>query len=303
MPHRVKRLLIAVFLAAAGAASAQTCDVDGPACAVPEGTYRAALPETPPPRAGYPAVVFFHGAGGNGKQTLMNTGMVDAFIGRGYAVLAPDGLPRSAERPGGSWSFHPDRPQRRDELAFTRAVIADAAKRYRIDPDRVLLSGFSIGGSLVWYLACQDPTVATAYAPVAGAFWRPHPSASDCNGPVRLLHTHGWRDQTVPLEGRPLRGGAILQGDVFAGLGVLRDLNACTMLRADAFDTEGPFWRRVWTSCAPGTALELALHTGGHSVPPGWAEMAMDWFEGLAPGTCPAPETLTAGNVPAAGKC
>ena len=41
---------------------------------------------------------------------------------------------------------------------------------------------------------------AAAYAPVAGSFWRPHPDMEACAGPVDLLHTHGWRDKTVPLD-------------------------------------------------------------------------------------------------------
>ena len=96
-----------------------------------------------------------------------------------------------------------------------------------------------------------------------------------------MLHTHGWRDGTVPLEGRPLLAGQIYQGDVFAGLQILRELNGCTQLRADKFDTKGKFWRRKWTRCTSGTALEFALHTGGHGVPKGWADMALEWFEAL----------------------
>jgi polyhydroxybutyrate depolymerase len=226
--------------------------------------------------------MFFHGAGGSAAQTLSNTGMVDIFLKRGYAVIAPEGTERPGRR-GRGWSFHPARPQIRDEMAFSREVLKDAVQRYGLNRSRILLSGFSIGGSLSWYLACKDATLAAAYAPVAGAFWRPHPEMGSCSGPVRLLHTHGWRDQTVPLEGRPLRNGAILQGDVFHGLEILRDANGCKGLRADAYDTDGPFWRRWWTRCTPGSALEFALHAGGHMVPPGWAALAIDWFERAVP--------------------
>ena len=256
----------------------QACGIEGPACEVALGSYRIALPETAPPEAGYPALLFFHGAGGTGARTLDNKAMVDTFLERGWAVIAPDGLMRPNSNFGPGWSFLPSRPAQRDELAFAREILADAADRHGIDRASVLMSGFSIGGSLVWYLACRDPSVATAYAPVAGAFWRPHPEVGACAGPVRLLHTHGWRDQTVPLEGRPLRSADILQGDVFHGLLILRDANGCEGLRADAYDTDGPFWQRWWTRCTEGSALELALHPGGHVVPEGWADLALDWY-------------------------
>ena len=273
-------LAIIATLLASAVLAASPCGRDGPACETASGTYRLALPDTPPPDGGWPALIFFHGAGGSGAGTLKMTGVVRSFTDAGYAVIAPDGMQRPNRGNRRGWYFHPQRLALRDELAFTREVIA-AAPGHSIDPDRIVLSGFSIGGSLVWYLACRDHTLATAYAPVAGAFWRPHPEIEDCSGPVRMLHTHGWRDQTVPLEGRPLRSGQILQGDVFHGLEVLRALNGCTRLRADAFATDGAYWRRTWSSCTPGTALELALHPGGHSVPKGWADMTIEWLDRL----------------------
>jgi polyhydroxybutyrate depolymerase len=279
MSARILPIVFMLIVLACHAASArENCGRTGPQCQVPLGEYRIALPDAPPPASGYPALMFYHGAGGSSERTLGNTGMVDAFLAAGYAVIAADGTERPG-RFGRGWSFHPQRQQIRDELAYSREVIGDAVARFGIDRDRILLSGFSIGGSLTWYLACKEPGLASAYAPVAGAFWRPHPEMGSCAGPVRFLHTHGWRDETVPLEGRPLRGGAILQGDVFHGLEILRNANGCNGLRADEYDTDGTFWRRWWTRCTPGSALEFALHAGGHSVPAGWAELAIGWFE------------------------
>ncbi len=233
------------------------------------------------PEKGYPALLFFHGAGGSGARTLGNSSLVDAFTNAGYAVIGPDGLQRPNSRFGPGWSFHPERPKQRDEASFTAEIIENATVRHGINPERVLLSGFSIGGSLTWYLACQKPDLAAAYAPVAGAFWRPHPEKESCIGPVKMLHTHGWRDKVVPLEGRPLGGGRIYQGDVFHSLMLMRIENSCDGMRADAFTVTGDFWRRIWSTCAEGAALEFALHPGGHAVPEGWPEMAIEWFEGL----------------------
>ncbi len=271
------------FLALLGAVCLSTqahagCNHDATdPCEVPLGTYHIQTPDTPGP---HPAVVFLHGAGGKGTGILR---MGKSFLDRGYAVIGPNGLKRPNSRFGSSWFFHPDRPKLRNEMAFMREVIADAAVNHDIDADEILLSGFSIGGSTASYLACEDPSLAKAYAPVAGGFWRPHPEA--CNGPVDLLHTHGWRDKTVPLEGRPLRSGELYQGDIFVTLQIWRGENRCDGMRADSFETSGDFWRRSWDTCQEGS-LEFALHQGAHGIPKGWATMAMDWFEGLdvAPG-------------------
>lgn len=254
------------------------CLAEPAPCKFELGTYHLILPEGADPAKPLPAVMFLHGWGGTGAATIKNTGMMSVILDRGYAMIAPDGLP-DAEANGGSWDFHPDYPQKRDEIAFLKGAADDAAKRFGIDRSRILLAGFSIGGSMTSYVACQDPGAFAAYAPVAGSFWRPHPAA--CAGPVRLLHTHGWTDVTVPLEGRSFGGGAFAQGDVFQAMEIWRAANRCAKAMPDGFQMTGIYWIRRWTGCADGSALEFALHEGAHGIPKGWATLALDWFEGL----------------------
>jgi polyhydroxybutyrate depolymerase len=270
----MKTLATALTLLAAPAVAAECGPAEHP-CEIPTGSYHIQTPEgTDGP---VPAVLFLHGAGGKGTGILRMGGPI---LQRGYAVIGPNGLKRPNSRFGSGWSFHPDRPQQRDELAFIRAVIDDAVLNHGVDRDNILLGGFSIGGSMTSYLACDAPDLARAYAPVAGSFWRPHPEMDACEGPVKLLHTHGWRDTTVPLEGRPLRSGVIYQGDVFQAMQIWRETNDCKGMRADSFDTSGDFWHRKWETCEAG-ALEFVLHQGAHGIPKGWSTLALDWFEGL----------------------
>ncbi|MEM9249985.1 MAG: PHB depolymerase family esterase [Pseudomonadota bacterium] len=269
---RAAWLLGAAALAMSALPAAAACPGDG-FCDVDLGAYRLAEPAGDGP---HPAVVFLHGWGADAAAGLrMGARMQE----RGYVVLAPEGLRREGDGPR-SWSFHPDFPQVRDERAFIRQIIEDAVAQHDVDPQRILLTGYSIGGSMTSYLACDDPALARAYAPLAGAFWRPHPPLDGCAGPVHLFHTHGWTDRTVPLEGRPLGGGRIEQGDIFYALQVWRNVNGCTGLQPDTAATGEPYWRRSWTACASGS-LEFALHPGGHGIPSGWADMVLDWFEGL----------------------
>lgn len=275
-------LTTSLTLAAAPSALAeQTCGIGSQVCSIEQGNYNIELPERADPNSKIPAMIYFHGAGGTGARVLKNRVMVETFLDRGYAVIAPTGLKRPNSKWGPLWSFHPERPKQRNELTFTKALLVDATKRFNLDRDAILMSGFSIGGSLAWYLACEDPSVAKAYAPVGGAFWRPHPVATDCSGPVDLLHTHGWRDGTVPLEGRILRSGLLAQGDVFHSLDILRQVNGCDNHKADRFETSGTFWKRWWVKCKSGSTLQFNLFDGGHSVPEGWATQAIDWFERL----------------------
>jgi polyhydroxybutyrate depolymerase len=255
------------------------CGGEKAPCKVALGSYYIAVPETAVlPGRLRPVVLFFHGAGGMGTTVLEPGSYLRPFVDAGYAVIGAHGLTRPGNAFGAGWSFRPQGPQQRDELAFAKEVLADATGRFGLDAKKVLVTGFSIGGSLVWYLACREPGLAAAYAPLAGGFWRPHPTA--CAGPVDLLQTHGWRDRTVPLEGRPLRGGELYQGDIFEGLQLWRSVNGCKGLRPDDFSTDAVFWRRTWSACESGRELSLALHPGDHDgVPMEWATMARLWFE------------------------
>ncbi|MEP5153930.1 prolyl oligopeptidase family serine peptidase [Planktotalea sp.] len=278
-----QRLLTLVSAALSGvvsfASSASACSTTTP-CLVETGEYNIAKPDADTEAA----VIFIHGFGGSGSGVFRNQSLTNSVLERGYALVAPTGLVPEG-RNGGSWSFHPNREQRRDEISFIKSVRDDLIETHGIDPDKILLTGFSIGGSMTSYLACAEPDAFKAYAPLGGSFWRPHPTT--CAGSVSLLHTHGWTDGTVPLEGRMVRGidvkdpNSFVQGDVFHAMSIWREANQCNNLKADRFDTSGPFMRRSWERCAPGSNLELAIFPAGHIIPKGWAEMAIEWFENL----------------------
>ncbi|WP_072504314.1 alpha/beta hydrolase-fold protein [Phaeobacter porticola] len=264
---------VALTTLAMGSAADAGCGPAADACTVAEGEYHIVLPKDGA-TAGVPAVVFLHGYGGSGKAALRNAAMVNGLTKRGYAVIAPTALPR---RPGGprSWAFLPDFGGR-DESLFLEAVLQDAEINFNIDRQSVVLSGFSAGGFMVSYLACAHPEQFAAYAPVSGSFWRPQPDG--CAGPVRLLHTHGWADDVVPLEGRYLGNRQYQQGDIFAGLDLWRDTNGCTTHAPSRSWKQGDHLRRRW-ECGPEADIELILVPTGHRVPNDWASWVVNWFE------------------------
>ncbi len=266
---------LAIGLAVALAASVAMADCNGApeACKVANGTYHIVLP--PGATGPVPAIILLHGYGGEGVGTIRNKAMVNLMLGRGYAVIAPDGQRRNNDA-GRTWDFHPDRPATRDETAFLIAVADDAAAIYGLDRDNMLLAGFSIGGSMTSYVACAEPKAFAAYAPVAGSFWRPHPTG--CAGPVRLLHTHGKADTTVPLLGREV-APRFKQGNVLEAMEIWRITDHCTSVEPEVTETQNIYTIQRWSDCAPGAQLDFALHQGGHSIPKGWAKMAMEWFE------------------------
>lgn len=270
----MKRRLFAALTALAFSATtlqAQTCGDANTPCVIDSGTYHVVAP------AGTPkGVVFFlHGGGGRGKS-LLKTGMAKEATKRGYVYVAPDGYHPNS-RFIRNWSVKANNSRfERDDVEFLADVLADVRTRFNVTAKPTLLSGFSRGGSMVWDVACETPDFATAYAPIAGAFWDDLPTT--CAAPVNLFHTHGWSDRTVPLEGRSFGGGAVIQGDVWASLKILRETNGCDKRQPESNSFDGDMWFRHWTDCTGGD-IELMLHPGGHGVPKGWSTRALDWFE------------------------
>lgn len=235
-------------------------------CAVASGRYRIALP--PRTRAERPgAIMYFHGYQGSAAETLADAGLVAVASRLGIALIAPDGA-------GRSWSFPGSPARHRDEFSFVGQVIDDAVTRFELDPRRIMASGFSQGGSMVWYLACRMPSRFAAFAPIAGAFWEPLPDGCVGERPP-LIHVHGTRDATVPLAGRALRQG-YRQGDVFRSLAILAP-GGCTASLAQAVRPDAEPQRLtcvVARGCGAPARLELCLHGGGHVADAAWVERA-----------------------------
>lgn len=265
------KLLAAIaFLVSGNLASA--CGSYEEPCQVSLGTYVVETPEEPGP---FPAVFFLHGYAAGGYVAL---GVGEPMLARGYAVIGPDG--ENDENGLATWNLPPRGPAGRDEAEFLRQVTQHAAEQHGIDPSQILLAGHSFGGELASYIACDDPSLARAYAPLAGSFRHPLPARDECAGPVNLLYTHGWADEDVPIEGRSVWRGSFVQGDVFQAMEIWCHTNGCTEQKPDSIEVGDNYLRRSWTSC-PAGSLQLAVHPGGHEIPEDWADMVLDWFEAL----------------------
>lgn len=266
--------MAATIAPAGGLAADRPCGLEAP-CETASGRYHLAFPEDWDGSSPLPAVLFFHGHNSDGAAIIKSDGLRSAFTERGYLLIAPEGT-AGPGRTALGWPARPQAEGRRDDLAFTGEVMADIEGRLSLDRARLLVSGFSSGGSMAWYLGCYGPGRFAGFAPVAGALRRPTPPEACPNGPQRLLHIHGFADQQVPLEGRHIREWH--QGDVFESFSILRATNQCRS-NPTRFETGQPFACRIWTGCGSDRDIQLCLHDGGHGMPKGWADKVLTWFE------------------------
>lgn len=209
----------------------------------------------------------------------------------GYLLVAPDGPQFTFNnRTTRGWAARPEgeNPRgQRDDIKFVENVLGDLSKKFNIDLESTLVSGFSSGGSMAWYFSCYSSVPLAGVVAVAGGLRRPLPLggtrqgdgslAKTCpGGPRKLVHIHGFNDRQVPLEGRGIRSWH--QGDVFEGLAVQRHTNQCQS-RPDKVSSQGAFWCRQWTRCRSDKAIRFCLHGGGHGLPKNWLAQSLDWLD------------------------
>ncbi len=271
-------VLIAGCLMGAGALAQSANDKCGgeTACELENGVYYTALPENV---QGAPVVLWLHGHNGRAERAARPNGMARTFTNRGFVFVAPQGTPDPGQPEKRDWNVLDGFGEPRNDLDFLTAVLDDVAARLGTDPNRVLLAGFSRGASMAWDFACAAPERISAMAVAAGGFWEPIPQS--CAGPVNLFHTHGFKDRTVPLEGRQVSWGGIQyhQGNILKGLDVWRENNGCTGA-ADINIVEGPNWEKRWITCEAGS-LRLQITPGGHGIPKSLIQNPLHDFKAL----------------------
>ncbi len=121
--------------------------------------------------------------------------------GPGYGMQFLRGIVAPALQEWGAVIVSPDAPGRRwDNETSERGVLAlidDVRASYAIDPARILVTGFSMGGRGTWYMASRHPDLFAAAIPMAAR------SDSDDalrvgDMPVFIIHARD--DEVVPFE-------------------------------------------------------------------------------------------------------
>ena len=147
------------------------------------------LPPGYPGRERWPLILFLHGAGerGDDLERVKIHGppkRIDAGeVSFPFVIVSP-------QCPAEGWWSDDDQIERLD------ALLEQVVDRYRIDPERLYVTGLSMGGYGTWALAARYPRRFAAIAPICGGG---DPAAADRLAHLPVWVFHGARDPVVPL--------------------------------------------------------------------------------------------------------
>ena len=213
--------------------------------------FRLREPEGVPPEKGFPCLVLLHGFGENGAIFDERFAALD---GAPYARLFPDGpFPVESKdasgqvRIGRSWyQYDGDQGRFLQALSFAerhlQTTFAAAARVSPLDPDRVVLLGYSQGGYLAGVAALRNRT---RYRGLVGVACRIKTEslgaelAAAAGYPVLLVH--GRKDEHTPLARQETAHEALVQAGVRSRLVVHESghgLKRETVPEIDAFVRE-----------------------------------------------------------------
>ena len=160
-------------------------------------SYRVDLPAQ---AAGAPIILALHGGGGNPDQFAGTSGFSRPANAKGYAVIYPAGSGRMAKLltwNGGYCCAYAAR-ENVDDIAFLDRGVADAAKRFGLDAQRLYLTGMSNGSLMAEVYGAARASKVRAIGAVSGSLDVDH---TRITGPVPILVIHGTADDHVPFAG------------------------------------------------------------------------------------------------------
>ena len=145
-----------------------------------------------------PLVVDFHGVGGTGASERTTSPYPSALDPGGVVMAFPDGEKGPA---GTAWNVGPCCVANVDDVAFSRAVVADAGAAACLAVDRIYAVGVLTGGGMAHYLACRAADVFAAVAPAAFDLLAENVDECLPSRAITEVSFRGTADPRVPYDG------------------------------------------------------------------------------------------------------
>ncbi len=164
--------------------------------------YLVYIPDSYDSEIDYPLMFVFHGFGGIATQFINTADMRDLAESKNFIVVYPQGLDLGGT--GSHWNCSnpsADNKSDVDDIGFIENLIDQLIVDYPvIDSKRIYAAGYSNGGFMSYYLACNSKKFA-AIGSVAGTMLDDSYQSCDAQFPTAMINIHGTDDFDVPYDG------------------------------------------------------------------------------------------------------
>ena len=96
------------------------------------------------------------------------------------------------------------------DIEFLRALVAHLVSEFNIDPNRIYATGHSMGGGMVYRLACEAADLFAAFSIMAATVISTDVPKCNPSRPVPILSIHGLDDDIAPYDGGLIDGAGDL---------------------------------------------------------------------------------------------
>ena len=164
--------------------------------------YLVYIPDSYDSEIDYPLMFLFHGFGGIASEFINTADMRDLAESKNFIVVYPQGLDLGGT--GSHWNCSnpsADNKSDVDDIGFIENLIDQLIVDYPvIDSKRIYAAGYSNGGFMSYYLACNSKKFA-AIGSVAGTMLDDSYQSCNANFPTAMINIHGTNDFDVPYDG------------------------------------------------------------------------------------------------------
>jgi predicted peptidase len=135
----------------------------------------------------YPLVLHLHGASGGNPDAHKST---DCYVEPGFEaidafIISPNG---GAEQ----WNHF-------DNQEMVVNLLVMAQNYWPIDPDKIVVTGYSNGGNGSWFFGETQPSIISAAIPMASSYTTSHTDGSVRVMPIPMYVIHGENDDLFPV--------------------------------------------------------------------------------------------------------
>lgn len=143
----------------------------------------------------FPVVLIFHGSVADANKIKNYTKFNEFASSHGIIAVYPESTGMT------EWDLKP--AEKSKDLIFIKELINTIGHKYKVDKNRIYMTGYSSGAEMTYLAACSLSGKIAAFAPVAGNMRKSYVAGCQNSKTVPILLVHGTADPYEKWGGDP----------------------------------------------------------------------------------------------------